>query len=214
MSLFAQIQYLIIYLVVVDSKHFLEHFAENPAEQKLKKYLKNLHLDHDYTNNLFTYLNTSADNCSSLSNWYIGRQEQTMSELDNGKIAYAARNLGQTDAIFVFIIRIEDITMIFQNSEHNRFFCKRVPIIFIACTSYLGSFSSVKIILKTVWNNQIFNFVVIYVHEGVKVFSYNKFKRKKVLNFTSISSKYSGNVQKALLYMANECHRIARLQQI
>ncbi|EFA13281.2 hypothetical protein TcasGA2_TC004097 [Tribolium castaneum] len=88
-----------------------------------------------------------------------------------------------TQGNFIFLEMDTDVGKTITQLHQHPFWKNRFENHFIVCTA-VTKIESISHILKVIWEYKILNFVLVFVHKHLEIFSYNPFSAEKILNLT------------------------------
>ncbi|KAG5893772.1 hypothetical protein JTB14_005439 [Gonioctena quinquepunctata] len=172
----------VIILSLNISEFLASYLEENSVGIQLKNYSSQLKKS-DFNFNLCIFYNTITEECDEVSDWFIRNTKKSPVIVNNGKNISNNNHLPARDCIFVFIKSRNNLSETLMNVESYPHFTNRAKIQYIIC-SRVDHKKWLPITLKRIWKMGIFNFVMVYVYEGLEVISYNAFNRLKITNLT------------------------------
>lgn len=165
---------------IICFKHNHNLFVEN----KLINYTN--HLEMEFSKQVTVIVNTSPNSCGGIIDSLFANGGLFMNIIDNGvlKDFQSSLQFVKPKHTFIFLEKLEDIFEIVERLRVYTFWHARSFIHFIICQKIQDN-ELLPEVLKVIWKENVWNFVLVYVGKKLKVVSYNKFRNDSIQNLTN-----------------------------
>lgn len=186
-SLNMKVVFLLLISLLEPSRGFLQ-FKNDFAEEELDKYASAFELES--FSGLTVFVDTHSCDCKRITEQLLKKQANSSVIIDNGISKYmdAKQNFLKSELVLVFIETFDKMMESLHNLRYHKFWNNRAFVQFVICTQVTTD-KFVEHFLISIWRENVFDFVLVYVYEKLEVMSYNRFGTRRWLNFTG--TKYT-----------------------
>lgn len=158
---------------------------KSTIEKEFEKYVSELEFGGTHSDST-VFMNSLSCNCTIIIDQFLRKCLNSAKILDNGILMQnqTKQILRKPKFIFIFVPEVKQIFDALNKLLVSKIYKNRALIQFIICSQVSDGQLNSKI-LKHIWMEKLFNFIVVYVNQKLEVVSYNKFQKRKLLNFTN-----------------------------
>lgn len=171
-------RFLVILILLIPLNYsYLQLTPQKPILEQLKKYFT-YYMRRNYTS--CSYINPHLALTEDVANWVMS-YNQCPSMVATKR--FDIPEYISTQGNFIFLETHKDVGRTITQLQLYPFWKNRFENHFIICTA-VNETSFISEFLELIWAHKILNFVLIFVHKHLEIFSYNPFSDKKILNLT------------------------------